>query len=315
MDEIKDVTKLKQSLRVAEAYFQDNLSQIEIAKKLGVSRPTVSRLLQYAKDNGLVKIQIVNPLVDSQVLSQQLGDKYGVEFHVVPNNYGGATTILNGVGRYTADFLAATVQPGDIIGIGWGATIHSVTKQLEEQDVSGVQVVQLKGSMSHSQEKTWAYESVNELALAYRTHPKYLPLPVIFDNKVTKDMVESDRHIKHILDLGRQANVALFTVGTVRSKALIFQLGYFNEQEKAEIQQLAIGDIFSRFVDAEGKIVSKEIDDRTIGIELDELKKKKHAILVATGNRKVAAVHAALTAHYTNCAILDQSLAQLLLDY
>jgi len=76
---------------------------------------------------------------------------------------------------------------------------------------------------------------------------------------------------------------------------------------------LAIGDIFSRFVDAEGKIVSKEIDDRTIGIELDELKKKKHAILVATGNRKVAAVHAALTAHYTNCAILDQSLAQLLL--
>ncbi|WP_249662889.1 sugar-binding transcriptional regulator [Lentilactobacillus buchneri] len=315
MDEIKDITKLKQSLRVAELYFQDNLSQIEIAVRLGVSRPTVSRLLQYAKDNGLVKIQIVNPLVDSQVLSKQLSDKYGIEFHVVPNNYGGTVSIQDGVGRYTADFLSANVQAGDIIGIGWGETIHSVTKQLEEQDIAGVQVVQLKGSISHSQEKTWAYESVNELAKAYHTHPEYLPLPVIFDNQVTKEMVETDRHIKHILDLGRRANVALFTVGTVRSEALIFQLGYFNDQEKAEIQRLAVGDIFSRFVDENGQIVSKEINDRTIGIQLDDLKDKPHAILVASGNRKAAAVHAAINAHYTNCAILDQSLAQLLLDY
>lgn len=315
MDEIKDITKLKQSLRVAELYFQDNLSQIEIANQLGVSRPTVSRLLQYAKDNGLVKIQIVNPLVDSQVLSKQLSDKYAIDFHVVPNNYGGTTSVQEGVGHYAADFLSANVQAGDVIGIGWGETIHSITKQLEEQDAAGVQVVQLKGSISHSQEKTWAYESVNELAKAYHTQPEYLPLPVIFDNRVTKEMVESDRHIKHILDLGRRANVALFTVGTVRSEALIFQLGYFNEQEKAEIQRLAVGDIFSRFVDENGKIVSQEIDDRTIGIQLDALKEKPHAILVASGNRKAAAVHAALSAHYTNCAILDQSLAQVLLDY
>lgn len=315
MDEIKDITKLKQSLRVAELYFQDNLSQIEIANQLGGSRPTVSRLLQYAKDNGLVKIQIVNPLVDSQVLSKQLSDKYAIDFHVVPNNYGGTTSVQEGVGHYAADFLSANVQAGDVIGIGWGETIHSITKQLEEQDAAGVQVVQLKGSISHSQEKTWAYESVNELAKAYHTQPEYLPLPVIFDNRVTKEMVESDRHIKHILDLGRRANVALFTVGTVRSEALIFQLGYFNEQEKAEIQRLAVGDIFSRFVDENGKIVSQEIDDRTIGIQLDALKEKPHAILAASGNRKAAAVHAALSAHYTNCAILDQSLAQVLLDY
>ena len=315
MAEIRDITKLKQSLRVAELYFQDNLSQIEISDKVGVSRPTVSRLLQYAKDNGLVKIEIVNPLVDSQVLAQQLTEKYGAKFHVVSNNYAGVTNPQDSVGKYTADFISTIVEPGDIIGIGWGSTIHSVTKQLEEQDVSGIRVVQLKGSISHSQEKTWAYESVNELAQAYHTRPEYLPLPVIFDNKVTKDMVESDCHIKHILDLGRQANVALFTVGTVRSEALIFQLGYFNEQEKAQLQKDAIGDIFSRFVDGNGQIVNSQIDERTIGIQLNELKSKRYAILVATGNRKVAAVHAALTAHYTNCAILDQSLAQLLLDY
>ena len=315
MTEIRDVTKLKQSLKVAELYYQDNLSQLQISKQLGVSRPTVSRLIQYAKDNGLVKIQIINPLVDSQVLGQQLAEKYGAQFHVVPNNYAGMASLSDSVGKFAADYLTSVVEPGDVIGIGWGHTIHAVTKQVEEQNAAGVQVVQLKGSISHSQEKTWAYESVNELARAYHTQPEYLPLPVIFDHKVTKDMVESDRHIKSILDLGRKANVALFTVGTVRSEALIFQLGYFNKQEKAQLQKEAIGDVFSRFIDRDGKIVSQQIDDRTIGIQLDDLKTKKYAILVATGNRKVAGVHAVLKANYTNCVIIDQSLAQLLLDY
>lgn len=315
MAEIRDVTKLKQSLQVVELYYQDNLSQLEIARQLGISRPTVSRLIQYAKENGLVKIQIINPLVDSQVLADQLETKYGVQFHVVPNNYGGMTATADSVGKFAADYLTTVVEPGDIIGIGWGHTIHSVTKQVEEQNASGVRVVQLKGSISHSQEKTWAYESVNELAKAYHTRPEYLPLPVIFDNKVTKEMVESDRHIKRILDLGRKANVALFTVGTVRSEALIFQLGYFNQQEKAQLQRDAIGDVFSRFIDREGRLVSNQIDDRTIGIHLDDLKAKKAAILVATGNRKVAGVHAVLGAKYTNCTIIDQGLAQLLLDY
>ncbi len=120
MAEIRDITKLKQSLRVAELYFQDNLSQIEISDKVGVSRPTVSRLLQYAKDNGLVKIEIVNPLVDSQVLAQQLTEKYGAKFHVVSNNYAGVTNPQDSVGKYTADFISTIVEPGDIIGIGWG---------------------------------------------------------------------------------------------------------------------------------------------------------------------------------------------------
>lgn len=315
MAEIRDVAKLKQSLQVAEMYYQNNYSQLEIAKRVGVSRPTVSRLLQYAKDNGLVRIQIVNPLVDSQVLATQLSDKYGIDFHVVPHNYGGLSSFQESVGKYAADFLTTIVQPGDIIGLGWGRTVHSVTKQIEEQNASGVQVVQLKGSVSYATEKTWAYESANELAKAYRTRPEYLPLPVIFDNKVTKEMVESDRHIKHILDLGRKANVALFTVGTVRSEALIFQLGYFNEQEKEQLQQVAIGDVFSRFIDRNGQIVNQQIDERTIGIQLDDLKVKEHAILVATGNRKVAGVHAVLKAGYANSVVIDQSLAQLLIDY
>ncbi|WP_283679093.1 sugar-binding transcriptional regulator [Lentilactobacillus sp. Marseille-Q4993] len=310
-----DVEKLKQSLRVAELYYSENYSQQEIAKTLGISRPTVSRLLQYAKDEGLVRIQIVNPIVDSQVLADQLSEKYDIEVHVVPSNYGGQTTAIRSVGKFAADYLARIVKPGDTIGIGWGNTIHALTESMEPQNVSGVQVVQLKGSVSYSSEKTYAYESANELASAYGVVPEYLPLPVIFDNDVTKQMVEKDRYIKHILELGKRANVALFTVGTVRSEALIFQLGYFDHDEIERLQQSAVGDIVSRFIDKNGQVVDSGIDARTIGIELEDLRKKEHAVLIASGNQKAAGVHAAMTAKYANCAIIDQSLAQVILDY
>ena len=54
----EEITRLKLAIKAAEMYYLENGSQLQISKKMGVSRPTVSRLLQYAKDKGLVKIQI-----------------------------------------------------------------------------------------------------------------------------------------------------------------------------------------------------------------------------------------------------------------
>ncbi len=313
MGETRDLEKMKQSLQVAELYFEDSLSQAKIAKSMGISRPTVSRLLQFAKDSGLVKIQIINPLVDAKLLSEKLKLRYGVDCHVVPNNYGGYQLLLDSVGQYAADFISKVVESGDVLGLGWGQTIHSVTQKMTIQEATGVRVVELKGSLSYSQEKTWAYESVNELAQAYHTRPEYLPLPVIFDNQTTKEMVEQDRHIKHILDLGKQSDVAVYTVGTVRSEALIFQLGYLSEREKRRVQSEAIGDVFSRFIDQDGRVVDRQLDNRTIGIHLEDLKQKNYSVLVATGNQKASGVRAVLKAGYANHVIIDQSLAQVLL--
>ena len=48
---------------------------------------------------------------------------------------------------------------------------------------------------------------------------------------MTKELVEQDRHIHHIIEMGKQANIAIFTVGTVRDEALLFRLGYFDKDE------------------------------------------------------------------------------------
>lgn len=314
MENKYDETKLKQALTVAHLYYEENLGQAAIAKKLELSRPTISRLLQLAKDAGFVKIQIENPFVNSKDLARILSEKYRATIKVVPPSYQGKTSSMDRVGAYTADFLANLVQPNDIIGIGWGKTIHAVTRQLGNPIVSGVQTVQLKGSFSFGHEKTYAYESINELSRAFHTKTQYLPLPTIFDNETTKNLVEQDRFIKSILDLGKQANIALFTVGTVRKDALLFNLGYLDEKQKNTLQEKSVGDIVSRFIDGKGEIVDSELNRRTVGIDLAELKKKEHSLVVASGMKKGAAVHAVLQAGYANYAILDTSLAQNLME-
>ncbi|WP_341779955.1 sugar-binding transcriptional regulator [Levilactobacillus sp. HBUAS70063] len=305
--------RLSQSLAVAKMYYQSDQSQSQIAHQLGISRPTVSRLLQFAREQGLVRIQIVDPVEDVQTLEQALTRAYHVTVHVVPTQLTAASELLNTVGQYAAHYLEEIVTEHDIIGIGWGKTIYAIGSNLQPDTLTGVEVIQLKGSVSYSTEHTYAYESIDAFANAFHAVPQYLPLPVIFDHQQTKELVEAERHIQYLLELGRKANIAIYSVGTVRSSALVFQLGYLQDQEKDFLQAHAVGDIFSRYIDENGEVVDPKLNQRTIGIDLENLRQKEHSILVAAGDAKVPAVRAALLGGYPNCLIIDQHAAAQLL--
>lgn len=309
-----DIEKQRLSIEAARLYYQSDFSQQDIAERLGVSRPTVSRLLQFAKEQGYVRIDIVDPHEDLNVLSRELQNKY--ELDTVQVCYSPLNTyeeIKKHITKQTAEYLHETIQDKDIIGVTWGTTMHAVAQQLQPKNVKGVEVVQLKGGVSHSHVNTYAAETVNLFAEAYQTVARYLPLPVIFDNIALKRIVEEDRHINRIIELGKQANIAVFTVGTVKENALLFRLGYFNEEEQKLLKKNGAGDICSRFFDKEGHICSEEINNRTVGIDLFELRKKEKSILVAGGQRKVEAIQAALAGKYANILVTDQFTAQSLL--
>ncbi|MCM3289164.1 sugar-binding transcriptional regulator [Paenibacillus sp. MER 180] len=310
-----DHDKQRLSIEAARLYYLSDYSQMDIAAKLGVSRPTVSRLLQYAKEQGFVRIDIVDPLEDLDALGARLRHRYGLDTALVcyspVNEY---KEIQKHISKRAAEYLAETVQDTDIIGVTWGRTMHAVAQQLQQKQVRGVEVVQLKGGISHSHVNTYAAETVNLFASAFHTIARYLPLPVIFDSVALKQMVEEDRHIRRIIQLGKQANIAVFTVGTVNDDALLFQLGYFSSEEKKLLQSRGVGDICSRFFDAEGRICSEGINDRTVGIDLPDLREKDKSILVAGGQRKIDAIRAALVGKYANILVTDQFTAQALLQ-
>jgi deoxyribonucleoside regulator len=141
-----------------------------------------------------------------------------------------------------------------------------------------------------------------------------LPLPAIVDHIVVKQAIEADRHIRRVLDLGRQANIAIFTVGVPSPNSVLIQTEYFSEEVLEMIYAKAAGDICSRYFDRNGVICDDYLNQRTIGIELGELAQKEQSILVAGGMSKIDAIYGALQGGYANTLITDQFTAKSLLD-
>ena len=61
---------------VARCFYDDGLTQEAIAKQINASRSTVSRLLQMARDRGIVRIQIDYPWGRAADLEQRLIERF-----------------------------------------------------------------------------------------------------------------------------------------------------------------------------------------------------------------------------------------------
>ncbi|NUF98151.1 sugar-binding transcriptional regulator [Lactobacillus mellis] len=307
--------KIKQALQVSRMYYLDGASQVDIAHQLQLSRPTVSRLLQFAKEQHLVEIKIQDPFQDVALLRQQLQQRYQLkEVLIASQTNTNNLNILESLGQQTANYLDRIVHNHDIIGISWGRTMAAVAHYLHPNSAQGVQLVQLKGSVANSQENNYAFEITHRFNQAFQTTAEILPLPVIFDNVATKKVVFHDRFINSVLEKGRAANIALYTVGTTLPQAMLFRLGYFTPAAIKHLQQVSVGDLVSRFITAQGQIADAQLNERTVSIELEALKKKDYSILVAGGLQKVLPIKAALAGGYPNVLITDIQTAQKLLS-
>ena len=307
--------KDKLAINVAKLYYRSDFSQQKIAQELGVSRPPISRRLQYAKDKGYVNIQIVDPVEDMSIMEQRLKDKLHLkDVKIASSTINDEEEIKKYISIAAAQYLDGIIKDGDIIGVGWGTTLYNMSQALIPRSIKGSQVVQLEGGLSNSEWNNYSREILENFANNFNTVAQYLPLPVIFDNKATKEQVDKDRYIKRILELGRHANIALFSVGTVRPNALFFRLGYTDIQEQEKIQRNSVGDICSRFFDVEGRVCNRDLDERTVGITLSELRDKEYSIMISGGEGKINAIKAALKGRYANVLITDQFTGKALLE-
>lgn len=308
--------KLSRVVKAAKMYYQLDYSQQVIAKELGISRPSVSRLLQEAKDKGIVQIRIVDPHKGVEQLEEALKEHYQLKDCVIADApLNDEQVIKEEIGRKAAEYVHGVVKDGDIIGATWGTTLHEVARHVEQKSVHDVHVTQLNGGVSYSETNTYAAEILNYLGRAFNTSPHFLPLPAVVDHVVVKQAIVSDRHIRHVLELGIKANIALFTVGERNEESALVKADYLTgEDVKVLKNKEAVGDICSRMIDVQGNICDEDIDARTIGVELKHLRNKEQSVLVAGGMRKAEGIIGALNGKYANVLITDKYTAQVLVE-
>ncbi|MCM3690350.1 sugar-binding transcriptional regulator [Neobacillus niacini] len=310
-----DQEKLSKVIEAAKLYYLLDYNQNEIAKKMGISRPTVSRLLQQAKSEGIVQITIMDPTEDIENLAFQLEKRFNLKKVIVASIPQFENHIIkNYLGEKAAIYLHEIVKDHDIIGVTWGTTLYHIAVELKQKFVKDVKVVQLKGGVSHAETNTYASEILYLFGKAYNTTPHNLPLPAIVDHVVVKQAMEADRHIHKILELGKQANIAVFTMGSIKKDSLLFQMGYFTESDQKALNEKAVGDICSRFFDKNGEVCNESLNERTLGVKLEDLRNKEYSILVAGGPNKIEGIYGALKGNYANVLITDQFSAKFLLD-
>lgn len=311
MNSTDHTSKKTQLVEAARLYYEQNFSQQQIASKLGISRPGVSRILQRARDLGIVRIKIVDPEESNTELEKALKDRYKLKKVILVPNEGIDTSVVKErLGQAASIYLGQILEDDLVLGISWGSTMQEVVKHLTPQRMKGVTVVQLNGGIARADFDTHATEIPQITGKKLHAIPYSLPLPAVVDSAKLKRDILKEKNIAKTLNLAKQAKVALFTIGAFSFDSVLVKADYFDRKEvEYLLSNQAVGDICSRIISEDGSICWDKLNARTVGIDLVDLKKKEYAIAVAGGSEKLRAIRAGLAGGYFNVLITDEWVA------
>ncbi|MGV9802246.1 sugar-binding transcriptional regulator [Mycobacterium sp. NPDC003449] len=312
--------RVDEALRVAQRYYLHGATMDVIARQMGTSRSTVSRLLQYARDSGLVEIRVLPPDSRAHPLEQSLAESFGVRAHVahVPST---ATTVerLERTAVEAARLLHSIFESDMIIAISWGTMVNAISECLIAKPTTNCQFVQLNGmGFSRTTGGHYANSIMARFGEAFSGYVRQFPVPVFFDRAEIKVGLLEERSIKGIISLQHSADVVLFNVGTVTAgmPSSPYLNGYFLDDVDfaALAADGAIGDIATSYLRQDGSHSGIRLNARTSGPDLDKLRMVKHRICAVSGDHKIDALDAALAGGYITELVIDELTAGLLLE-
>jgi DNA-binding transcriptional regulator LsrR (DeoR family) len=313
----RDETRL--IARVARLYHEGGVKQPEIAQRLQLSQAKVSRLLKQAIERDIVRISIRVPIGVHAELEEALEERYGLqEAIVVDTSASDEEQLMRDLGQAAAFHLESTIRPGELIGISsWSATLLATVNAMRPVKAGAdVRVVQILGGVGNPAAEVHATELTRRLAGMLDGAPIYLPVPGVVGSLEARKVLEDDEHVQRVRTLFSQLTIALVGIGTVQPSPLLARSGnVFTVDELAVASGAgAVGDICLRFFDTKGKPATTPLNERVIGINLDELQRVPRSIAVAGGARKAAAIRAALTGQLVSHLVTDRDTASLIVD-
>jgi DNA-binding transcriptional regulator LsrR (DeoR family) len=305
-------------LKVSKYYYEKKLTQQEISNRLNLSRPKVSRLLKQAEEIGIVKISIIPQPGIHTDLEDALELKYGLREAVVVevSEPSSQNAVSREVGAAAADYFSQSVNNPCVIGISWGTTLQAMVDAVRSEDYHRSQLVQLIGGLGKPESEAHATYILRRMVEKTGAKLSFLNVPGIVDNTAVKGALMTDSHLRDVLEQFKKIDVAFVGVGTPTPDSVVMRDGTILTQAQLDslLEMGAVGDICLRFFDAQGNIIHSDIDERVIGITLEQLKKIDRVVGVTGGPVKEAAIRAALLGKFINVLVTDHLSAKKLLE-
>lgn len=304
-------------VKIAQLYYEQDMTQAQIARELGIYRTTISRLLKRGREHGIVTIAINYDYNENLWLEQQLKQKFALKEVVVASSEAEQEEDqLNAMGQQGAQLLERLLAPGDIIGLSWGRAVRSLVENLPQSSQSRQLIcVPIIGGPSGKLESRYHVNTLTYSAAARLKGESHLAdFPALLDNELIRNGIMQSHHFKTIAAYWSNLDVALVGIGSPAIRDGANWHAFYGSEESDDLHARHVaGDICSRFYDINGATVETNMSEKTLSIEMQRLKQARYSIGIAMGEEKYSGILGALHGKYINCLVTNRETAELLL--
>jgi len=302
--------------KAARLHYEFGLTHREISEMLGISRVKVTRLLRQARDIGMVRITVSSDASPYALLETQVVQRYGLDEAVVVPTFDDEPRQRGAVARGAAGYLQRVLRDGMTVTIGLSRTLALMPDYIVAPTRVDATFVPLGGGLSRTLHAVNAHESTERFAQLFGGRAEHLHAPVVMGSRDVALALRSEPAISRALQQAAKADLALVGIGGMQTASVnLLAAGDITRDELAELAVAgAVGDIGARFFDREGRPVVHDLNDRLIGLTLEEIGRIGVRVAAAAGPEKHTALAAALKAHLATVLVTDSATARRLLD-
>lgn len=312
-------------LKVAYLYYIENKPQSEISSMLGISITTVSRLLAKAKEDKIVEFVIRDPYIECIHLEEEFKKKFNLQDVIITpgitseedvNTELAKENTKKLVAMESARYLQRIIREGDILGVTWGSTIYQMINYLNPSQKLNAKFVTLHGSIACCENELDVRTLVARMAKAFFGEKYYLLTDALMSSKEAVDIMLKERNNRLVFEMFDKINISISGIGSFYpvTESVLASPDFMSSSDLSSLQDEHVaGDIALRFFNQNGKECQTSLSQRMIAISLEQFKKIKKKISVASGTSKANALYSALKGGLIDVLIIDYKLAEAVL--
>jgi DNA-binding transcriptional regulator LsrR (DeoR family) len=305
-------------IKAAWLYYIHGFSQEEVARHLRTSRSKVARMLSSARERGAVKISIEHETTETLALCDWIASTYGVKECLLTPYVGIESPDLaltarlgkQAVGIVAANHVGRRLQNGErmTVGIGAGKTLAEMVVSFPSMAKSELRVVSLLGASSHD-DGNGCYSLALRFAAATGGSALTLPVPLTVSDPETRRALERDRSVRDTLEVARSAPIKVLGCGDCSPGNTFFGAARLEAEDVTElVASGAVCEIGGSFLDRHGRLAPTRLNERTLGVGLEALRRTE-VIVLAAGRHKVGPLRAVLEAGLADVIVIDNEIA------
>jgi DNA-binding transcriptional regulator LsrR (DeoR family) len=302
--------------QVAWAYYVERLTQERVAEKLGATRLRVNKALGEALRRGLVRISFDTAFAACAELEAELCRRWGLRQAYVapdPENPGDVQTIVGAaLGHLLSEVLADPAVR--LFGMSWGGTLNLATRFVAAMARPDLEVISVMGGLTRGSDLN-SFEITTRLADLVGASHSYFTAPLYAGSEAARDTILGLDVFRDLLKRLRSVDAMAMAAGDLSPRSLLMRDGLPSDVRIEALREAGgVGDLLGWVLDAEGRAIDHPLNDRVIGMALEDLHGIPNVILAAGGAHKVPILRAVLRRGVVGTLVTDASTARALAE-